>query len=167
MITKAQIIELLAANDKAVIRALLVLNERQTTDEQNSETTRYLNQRGFSAAHAKRGTGMAKFYLERGFLSTKQIQWWRVPARGGQMRIAMYAGQLLEAAETKAANRAKFANTTPITRDDDTTASPDHWAEIRRLQYEIGMVQDSDDPTLIEPLQNELDEFMRKVQKQY
>ena len=35
--TKTEIIKLLETNDKAVARAVFVLNERQTFDEQNSE----------------------------------------------------------------------------------------------------------------------------------
>lgn len=103
--TKAQIQELLMTNDRALARALVVLNERQTQDEQASETTRYSNQRGFNAAHAKRGTSMANFFLRTGFLTPKQLAWWRVPQKGTS-RIGIYAGQLLDAAAKKAASRA-------------------------------------------------------------
>ena len=44
---KATIVELLKTNDKAVCRALVLLNERQTRDEQASENTKYNNGRGF------------------------------------------------------------------------------------------------------------------------
>lgn len=98
---KAQIVELLMTNDRAVARALVVLNNRQTADERRSETTHYKNNRGFSAAHAKRGTSMAKWFLNTGFLTPRQIAWWRASARGTP-RIAMYAEQLLEEAEAKA-----------------------------------------------------------------
>lgn len=102
MATKQEIIELLRTNDRAVARALVVLNERQTADERTSESTRYRNGRGFNAAHAKRGTGMANFFLRAGFLTPKQLAWWRAPAeQGGCMRIALYVNQLLEAAEAK------------------------------------------------------------------
>ena len=104
MVTKQSIIDLLRVNDRAVARALVVLNNRQTADEQASETTRHTNGRGFNAAHAKRGTGMARFYLRTGFLTPKQLAWWRAPeAKGGAMRIAIYAGQLLEEAMLKGA----------------------------------------------------------------
>lgn len=62
MVTKAEIIEMLATNDKAVARAVFVLNERQTADEQNSEATKYHNGVGFTGADARMGTSMAKFY---------------------------------------------------------------------------------------------------------
>lgn len=101
--SKHEIVELLRNNDRALYRALVVLNARQTQDEQSSETTRYLNHKGFNAAHAKRGTSMANFFLRTGFLTPKQKAWWRAPeGRGGQMRIGIYAGQLQDAAKEKA-----------------------------------------------------------------
>jgi hypothetical protein len=104
--TKAELVELLRTNDKAVARALIVLNTRQTLDEQASETTRYSNGRGFNAAHAKRGTGMAQFYQRTGFLTPRQLAWWRAhEGRGGAMRIAIYVGQLQEAAREKEAKQ--------------------------------------------------------------
>ena len=106
---KAEIVELLMTNDRAVSRALVVLNNRQTSDERQSETTRHQNKRGFSAAHAKRGTSMANWFSRTGFLTPKQIAWWRASARGTP-RIAMYAEQLLEEAVAKAArNSASIA----------------------------------------------------------
>ena len=47
MVTKEQIVHLLQVNDKAVIRALIVLTERQTEDERLSEQTKFNNGRGF------------------------------------------------------------------------------------------------------------------------
>ncbi len=102
MATREQIIEALRTNDRALYKALVLLNARQTADERASETTRYTNGRGFNAAHAKRGTSMANFYQRTGFLTPRQRAWWRAPeGRGGQMRIAIYAGQLLEEAAAK------------------------------------------------------------------
>lgn len=98
---KSAIVELLLNNDRALARALVVLNNRQTADERVSEQTKYTNKRGFSAAHAKRGTSMANFYTRTGFLTPKQMAWWRAPVNGIP-RITMYAGQLLEEAEAKA-----------------------------------------------------------------
>ena len=100
--TKTEIIKLLETNDKAVARAVFVLNERQTADEQNSEATKYHNGVGFTGADARMGTSMAKFYARSGFLTAKQIAYWRKPNKNGVMRIAKYAGQLLEIAEAKA-----------------------------------------------------------------
>jgi hypothetical protein len=93
---------LLATNDRAVIRALLALTERQTKDEQESEATFYKNGRGFRPCHAHRGVSMAKFFNERGFLTQKQIDYWRIPSKKtGKPRISIYAGQLAEIANSK------------------------------------------------------------------
>ncbi len=107
MTTKAEIIELLMTRNAALARALVVLNNRQTADEQRSEETKHSNQRGFNAAHAKRGTSMANFFLRTGFLTPKQMAWWRAPARvgGKTARIAIYAGQLLDEAQIKASQK--------------------------------------------------------------
>ena len=100
---KSQIIQLLKTNDKAVARALVVLNERQTLDEQAAENTKYANGRGFRPCHARMGTSMATFYLRNNYLSIKQVAYWRAPMKDGKMRIEIYAGQLLEVAAEKAA----------------------------------------------------------------
>ena len=105
MTTKAEIVQLLKTNDKAVARALVVLNERQTADEQQKEMTRYQNGRGFRPCHARMGTSMAQFYLQRNYLTAKQVAYWRMPQKDGKMRIEIYAGQLLEVAEAKAAQQ--------------------------------------------------------------
>jgi hypothetical protein len=109
MLTKESILNMLKTNDKAVCRALVVLNERQTADEQASENTRYHNGRGFRPCHAKMGTSMAKFYTKRGYLSPKQIAYWRMLDKSGAMRIGIYWAQLLEEAEKKAATNAQTA----------------------------------------------------------
>jgi hypothetical protein len=106
MVTKAEIINLLRTNDRAIARALVVLADRQTADEQVSETTKYNNGRGFRPCNAHMGTSMAKFYKARGYLSPKQVAYWRAKMKTGQMRIEIYAGQLLEAAQAKAAAKA-------------------------------------------------------------
>lgn len=94
--TVESISEMLRTNDKAVGRALLALNARQTQDERQSETTRHHNRMGFKPCHAKKGTGMARFYSESGFLTPKQLAYWRTVTPSGKMRIEVYAGQLLK-----------------------------------------------------------------------
>lgn len=101
--TKAEIVNLLRTNDKAIIRAIIVLNERQTQDEQAIGATTHANGRGFSAAHAAIGTSMAQFYEKNGYLSPKQVAYWRKTTASGRMKIEIYAGQLLEIAKEKAA----------------------------------------------------------------
>lgn len=92
--TKEDIVKLLETNDKAVARALVKLNEYQTADEQTAETTKHHNGAGFRPCHARMGTSMAKFYESRGYLSMKQIAYWRKRDKTGAMRIGIYAGQL-------------------------------------------------------------------------
>lgn len=94
---------LLATNDRAIGRALMVLRNRQTADEQRSERTKYLNGRGFRPCHARMGTSMADFFQRRGYLTEKQIAYWRVKMADGNSRIEIYARQLLEEAAIKAA----------------------------------------------------------------
>lgn len=101
-LTGTDIVNLLRTNDKAIARALLVLTARQTEDEQRSETTKHQNGRGFRPCHARMGVSMAKFYERNGYLSPKQIAYWRKETKEG-MRIAIYWRQLLEAAKEKMA----------------------------------------------------------------
>jgi hypothetical protein len=103
MTTKSEIINLLRTNDKAIARALVVLNERQNVDERIAKSTKYHNGRGFRPCHARMGTSMAEFYNRNGYLSAKQLAYWRAPMRDGKMRLEIYSGQLLEVAAEKAA----------------------------------------------------------------
>lgn len=103
--TKESIVALLARNDKAVARALVLLNRRQTYDEQASENTKYHNGRGFRPAHARMGTSMAKFYERNGYLTEKQIAYWRRTDVNGNMRIGIYWRQLIEEAVEKQKNK--------------------------------------------------------------
>lgn len=102
MTTKADIVQLLNTNDKAVARAVFVLNQRQTISEQSSEHTINRNGVGFTPADARMGSSMAKFYGRNGYLSPKQVAYWRKPNARGVPRICKYAGQLLEIATEKA-----------------------------------------------------------------
>ena len=98
---------LLATNDKAIGRALVVLTARQTADERSTETTKHLNGRGFRPCHARVGQSMAQFFQNRGFITAKQAAYWRKPMACGNPRIAIYARQLLEQAELNATQKAK------------------------------------------------------------
>jgi hypothetical protein len=101
--------DLLATNPRAVGRALIVLRNRQTADERSEEHTKYRNGRGFRPCHARMGTSMADFFEKRGYLSEKQVAYWRKPMADGNTRIEIYARQLLEEAQAKAAM--KYAET--------------------------------------------------------
>lgn len=61
--TRDEINALINRSDAAVERAMVVLFERQTTDEQRSEDTKHQNSVGFSAAHARTGSYLAKWVL--------------------------------------------------------------------------------------------------------
>jgi len=106
--TKQEIIKLLAVNDRAVGRAVFVLNQRQTLDEQSSQRTRYRNSQGFNSVDAVMGTSNAQYFAKHGRLTERQLAYWRSPNRRGVMRIAKYAGQLLEIARERA-RAAQFA----------------------------------------------------------
>lgn len=103
MITRDYILNLLQTNDKAVARALVALNARQTENEQVNMSTRNNNGRGFTPADAHMGTSIANFYEKVGRLTEKQIAYWRKPNAKGIPRICKYANQLIEIAEEKAA----------------------------------------------------------------
>lgn len=93
--TKEEIILLLETNDKAVGRALVRLLQNQTADEQIAEDVKHRNNKGFRPCHGRMGTSMAKFFSGRGYLTPKQIAYWRARDRKGNMRIGVYANQLL------------------------------------------------------------------------
>lgn len=99
--TKHDIIKLLEQNDKAVVRAVLAITARQTDDEQVQERTKYQNGRGWKSCHGRVGTSMAKFYQTYQYLTPRQIAYWRHRNDKGEMRIACYAGQLLDIARQK------------------------------------------------------------------
>lgn len=161
MLTKDTIINLLRTDKRAVARALVVLTARQTVDERATEHTRHLNGRGFRPCHARMGTSMAKFFLDHGYLSDKQVNYWRKLDRAGNMRIGIYAGQLLEEAQEKAAKKL-------LVKEE---ADGDVGNALERkmvLQEMLDDVMDSDDPAIIDPIANELaalDLFIKKVQE--
>lgn len=104
-LNKSAIIELLKQNDKAVARALVVLKDRQTSSEQTAKSTFVDNGEGFRPCHARIGTAMAQFYEKHGYLTERQVAYWRKEGKQG-MRIAIYWKQLIQAAMEKAAKAA-------------------------------------------------------------
>jgi hypothetical protein len=106
-VTKEFIQALLIRNDTvgmhAVGKALVVLFKNQTHHEKQIEATTNRNETGFTPSDARRGSGMARFYMQAGFLTPKQLEYWQKPARtsAGRIRITKYWRQLLEAAEEK------------------------------------------------------------------
>lgn len=61
--TRDEINQILQTNTAAVEKAMVRLFELQTADEQSSEETQHLNQRGFGAAYANKGSYYAKWVL--------------------------------------------------------------------------------------------------------
>lgn len=166
MTTKADIISLLKTNNKAVARALVVLTARQTATEQNAEQTINRNGEGFRPCHARMGTSMAKFFEKRGYLTPKQIEYWRKPMKTGQMRIEIYAGQLLEVAKSKAAKSAAPAVAQPSgqeVRDDLGNIMEERMVLAELLdtkKFEYNDYLDSDD----EPKLAEMDAEIKRIE---
>jgi len=130
--TVESIKHLLATNDKAVGRALVVLTARQTEDERSAETTKHLNGRGFRPCHARMGTSMAKFFEQKSYLSPKQVAYWRKPMACGTPRIAIYARQLLEQAELNAAKKVDNQKKTATLDADEREALENTYSDLQR-----------------------------------
>lgn len=145
MTTKQEIINLLMTNDRAVGRALIVLNERQTADERAVEGTRWNNGQGFTPADAHMGTSMANFFVRFNRLSDKQVAYWRKPNCKGTPRIAKYAGQLLEIAQAKAAKAVL-----------KMTERAELESELTRLELDYADLEDSDDFPKLEMIQDRM-----------
>lgn len=72
-------------------RALIVIYQNQTDDEQNSKVTRWQNDLGFTGVDAEILTSFAQQLKYRGFLSTKQ---WNILYK----RIPKYHKQIMQIA---------------------------------------------------------------------
>lgn len=104
-LTTAYVKHMLLTDDRWLGRALVALNRNQTADEQREGVTRYHNEIGFCPMHAARGTSMARYYERNGFLTPKQLQWWRSTTASGKTRIEIYAAQLVRIAKERAINK--------------------------------------------------------------
>jgi hypothetical protein len=155
MLSKEIIQNLLATDDRAIARALLVLNERQTADEQAQEGTRWLNGMGFRPCHARMGTSMAKFFKRNGYLTPNQISYWRVKDRTGNTRIEIYWKQLQEAAAMK---KAKI-DVVVLAPTDGHRDYGNDMERLMALKEEFGMCLDSDDDKILDPIKKEIDEI--------
>jgi len=91
---KQSIQELIVSNDKAAVRALLVVYGNQTPAEKADGKTVENNGAGFSGVDAEILTSFVKFYQRTGFLTGKQLALLKV-------RIVKYWRQLLAAAEAR------------------------------------------------------------------
>ena len=86
-------------------RALVVLLNNQTADEQANNVTSHSNGYGFTGADAYSGTITAKYYLSHKRLEEWQIALWTRKNGRGVPRLAKYHAQLNVAAEEKAVKK--------------------------------------------------------------
>jgi hypothetical protein len=161
---KQDIVNLLKTNDRAVARALIVLNDRQTQDEQSSEHTKHANGRGFRPCHAYMGTNMANFFKKFNRLSEKQIAYWRVTDKNGKMRIEIYAGQLLEEAELKAKQKVVPVAPAPVQISVHPISALEE--ELASLEYMLADVQESDDPVIVGRIEYKIATLKMQINEQ-
>lgn len=173
---KLDIIELLQSNDKAIARALVVLTERQTAVEQNAEQTINRNGVGYTPADAHMGTSMSQFYQRRGYLTEKQLAYWKKPNKNGVWRICKYAGQLLEIAQQKAAAakmmEERIAEKTAFAqkeaRQEQAAFDVGNMAEeLMILEEELGLYMDSDDEEGIKQMANRIEFLKQAIARAY
>ena len=92
--TKAAILDKLDNSDELVRRSLLRLYAEQTADEQAMGATTESNGYGFNGVDAEFRSSVAKFLIDLGFLSPKQLTWTR-------KKMRKYAGQLATLANSE------------------------------------------------------------------
>lgn len=93
--TKERILEKLEQFPKWVERGIVAIYEKQTNEEQATENTRYYNNVGFSAFHAKQGSYYAKWILSGKHLSGPHLH-------KARKMIKHYAQQLVDIANKRA-----------------------------------------------------------------
>lgn len=86
--------EKLAYNDKWLLKALVSLYNSQTYEEKANKETKELNGVGFNATDSKILTSLAEQFIEKNWLSDKQIKICR-------RLIPKYSGQLVNIAKEK------------------------------------------------------------------
>lgn len=85
---------LLDRSPEMVRKSLVILYQRQTLDEQQSNVTHHLNGRGFCAYDANFGSSLAKQVMEGRPFSPRQIE-------AGRKLAKKYARQLVEEANSR------------------------------------------------------------------
>lgn len=127
MWTKERIAHLLRTSDRAVERAMVAIYDRQTQDEKQVSDTRHTNRRGFTAAHAKRGSYFARWVLGGRRLSGHHLD------RARQIALH-YTAQLAEVANVKAQRELPFERTSR------REPPPGSWAATARFLAESGIM---------------------------
>ncbi len=89
--TKIEIRAKLETNDKWLCKGLVAIFNKQTEDEKSAGTTAHDNGIGFNGSDAFILTSFAMQYIERGFLTPKQLVITR-------KKMLKYAGQLVKIA---------------------------------------------------------------------
>ena len=106
---KDKINALLLSKPQAIERALLVLLDRQTFDEQEQGDTKYNNGIGFTGVDAEFMTSLA-MRVRRGYpLSPKQLACMQKTNAKGYCKLAKYHKQLIEEIEKKAQKQMEMA----------------------------------------------------------
>lgn len=105
-VTKESLTALVTNTDQrkqitAIGRALVVILNNQTMDEQQEGSTKESNGIGFTGADAHSGTITAKYYLKHGTLRDFQIKMWTAKNSTGTLRVCKYWKQLNDAAIKK------------------------------------------------------------------
>jgi len=93
---------MLLSNPRAIERALLVLLDRQTFDEQQAGDTKYHNGVGFSGVDAEFMTSLAMRVRGGQQLTPRQLACMQKTNAKGLCKLAKYHGQLIEEIEKKA-----------------------------------------------------------------
>lgn len=101
MHTEESIVSLLNRNDTAVIRAIYAIQQRQTDDELNADTTKHANSVGWSRWDAPWMSDMIAKYERWGYLTPKQMAVTR-------NKVRRYRRQLLDIALSREAPTVQF-----------------------------------------------------------
>lgn len=100
--TKEDLLAALWRHPGRLERAMVLLLERQTTDERSAERTHHSNGRGFTAFHARTGTKLGKYALNGGTFGPV----WK---RKAYVIAKVHAGQLVEEANRRLSERVAAA----------------------------------------------------------
>lgn len=107
--TKREICDQLATDDSFRHACLLVLYERQTTDEQETKETKWKNRRGFMSSHAVNGSRIAQALLAGEALSPEdEAKLDGIVCRYGKQLAAHFRQEALAADPGKADKAACF-----------------------------------------------------------
>jgi hypothetical protein len=105
--TKSQLKARIAADDDFVKECLVVMYNRQTTDEQETKDTKYRNRRGFMSSHAVRGTDLANKVLGGEWLNPEELDLAREIVKSYTKQLASHFRQESLAERPELAEAAK------------------------------------------------------------